>query len=289
MRARVIVLTIALLVAPALIAAATHNFGHRLVIMGRVVDSRGLPVSNEQVEVEIKGFTLGAPEDTACRSNPCRTTTGPSGDYRVFWHAHGIGDSGDAILRVRGQEFTDTYRTELRWTPVNGQIRESVPPASGAAQDWNRTYTVQGRVFQLGGGIPDAETSWVDGDVQIRTPVNITFTFPNGTTVVRNVTTSNYGDFFAQIRGTENFTNGQIQVETLGETYDLDFDPTYRTTIAELRIPPPPKEPFDPVPIIIVVAIVGGLGGLYFGGRKLKEKRDLKKARQRSGRKRANK
>lgn len=290
MRSRTALLIAILLLVPALSVVATHNFGHRLVVLGRVVDAEGFPVANERVQVELEGLDLGTPEASACRNNPCTTQTGATGDFRVFWHAHGIGESGTARLTVAGQTFEAAYDTGLRWTPVNAQLSEDVDSHDqGTVEKWNRTYSVQGRVWQERGGVPDAETTWVDGNVRTQVPVNITLTLPDGTVLNQTVTTTNYGDFFAQFEADEPFETAQIEVETEGQTVEPSFSSTYRATTTAVKIPPPPEEPFDWVPIIVVVALVGGAGGLYFGGRKLKEKREMDKARQRSTRKRANK
>lgn len=290
MRSRTTLLIAILLLVPALSVVATHNFGHRLVVLGRLVDAEGLPVANEQVEVELEGLDLGTPEASACRSNPCPTQTGATGDFRVFWHAHGIGDGGTVRLTAAGQTFEKPFDSMLRWTPIQGQLADDVDNHDQATVErWNRTYSVQGRVFQERGGVPDAETTWVDGNVRAQVPVNITLTLPDGTVLNETVTTTNYGDFFARFEADRPFETAEIEIETEGQTVEPSFSSTHRATTTAVKIPPPPEEPFDWVPVIVIVALVGGAGGLYFGGRKLKEKREMDRARQRSTRKRANK
>lgn len=288
-----VLLALAVLVAPALLAAATHNFGHRLAVTGRVVDAEGFPVAGAGMTIELQGLDLGSPESTACRSNPCPTRTAASGDYRVFWHAHGQGRgaSGTVVVTVGNTTESVPYDVALRWAAVHvrlDEVREDQRDPDTVAA-WNRTYTVAGRLWQEKGGLPDRQTTWVDGNTLNRVAVNVTLVLPDGSEVSDRVTTNNYGDFRTTLQADAPFESGTVRIEAQGKTETFPVDPTRRTTIQAVRFPPPPQEPADYTVPLILLGGVGGAIALYFGGKKLKQQREVAKARERSSRKRSNK
>lgn len=279
-----------LLLLPTLQVAATHNYGHRLYVIGRVIDAEGLPVAGAQMTVELRGLDLGAPERPGCFQNPCPTQTSATGDYQVLWHAHGIGRGGEAVVTVGNKTVTAQFDDDLRWTVVNVQLDEDVDQHDPqTVAQWNRTYTVAGRLWQARGGLPDAQTTWVDGDVLTRTRVNVTLVLPDGTELTESVTTDNYGDYRAQFAADEAFEAGTVRIEAAGTTDEVGVDATRRASIQATMIPPPPQEAADFTVPLIIVGGIGGAIALYFGGQKLKQKREVERARKKSSRKRANK
>lgn len=302
MRSRRILLVVLMLVAPAMIAAATHNFGHRLYIVGRVLDADGLPVSNADLQGEIEGLDVQLNEGP-CRSNPCPTSTDGLGDYgsQLYWHAHGIGSSGTARITVEGQTFTADYDTDRRWTVLDARLDTTVDHDNETLDRWERSYRVGGRLWVDGGGLPDSQTTWVEGNVPgcmeaygggrqcVPVPVNVTLTLDDGRTLNRSTrTATGYGDFHVTFEADEPITGGEATVSAAGETFSFPLDTETRATTRVYELPGPDEGDF---PWLILGGGVGvvaaGVAG-YVGIQRWKDKRELEKARERSGRKRSN-
>lgn len=322
MRSRRILLVVIMLVAPAMIAGATHNFGHRLYILGRVLDADGLPVVDAEIEGEIQGLTVEANEGP-CRSNPCSQSvgeaarprqpvplkTGALGDYAVsdygrdhlYWHAHGITGSGTARITVEGETFTTAYDTERRWTVLNARLDTTVEQSNETIERWERSYTVRGRLWVPEGGLPDQQTTWVEGNVPgcmeeyggqqrcVSVPVNVTLDLDDGRQLEESTqTAAGYGDFWLDIEADEPITGGTATVAAGGEEWSFGLDMERRATTRVFELPTPEGEGFPVVPVVAGVGAVAGGFGLYIGYQRWQDKREMQKARERSGRKRSN-
>lgn len=302
MRSRRILLIVLMLVAPAMIATATHNFGHRLYIVGRVLDADGLPVPDADLQGEIEGLDIQLNEGP-CRSNPCATTTNSRGDYgqQLYWHAHGIGDSGTARITVEGQTFQTAYDTDHRWTVLNAQLDTTVDHDNATLDRWERSYTVRGRLWVPDGGLPDQGTTWVEGNVPgcreeygarnrcVPVRVNVTLDLDDGRRIEESTqTAAGYGDFQVPFEADEPITGGEATVAAGGETWTFSLDMQTRSTTRVFELPTPEGEGFPVVPVIAGAGVVAGGFGLYVGYQRWQERRELKRARERSDRKRSN-
>lgn len=302
MRSRRMVLVAVMLVAPAMTAAAIHNFGHRLYVVGQVLDADGLPVSNAEVEGELSPFQYTEPEGP-CRSNPCSTSTDALGNYgqQLFWHAHGLDSSITAEIRVEGESFSTSYDLEHRWTVLNAQLSKTVPHDNKTLDRWERSYTIRGRLWVDGGGVPDSGTGWTEGNVPgcmeeygagqrcVSVPVNVTLETSDGRTLTRSTeTAAGYGDFSVTVTADEPIAGGTATVAAGGEEWSFDLDMQRRATTRVFDLPTPEGEGFPVVPVVAGVGVVAGGFGLYIGYQRWQEKRELERARERSGRKRSN-
>lgn len=302
MRSRRILLIVLMLVAPAMIAAATHNFGHRLYVVGRVIDADGLPVPGADLQGEIEGLDIQLNEGP-CRSNPCPTSTDALGDYgqQLYWHAHGIGDSGTARITVEDQTFTASYDTDHRWTVLNAQLDTTVDHDNATLDRWERSYTVRGRLWVDDGGIPDAETTWVEGNVPgcmqeygggqrcVPVPVNVTLDLDDGSQLEESIqTAAGYGDFQVTLEADEPFLGGQATVTAGGQEWSFDLDMQHRTTTRVFELPAPEGTGFPVVPVLGGIGLVAGGIGAYVGIQRWQDRREMKRAREQSGRKRSN-
>lgn len=321
MRSRRILLVVVMLVAPAMLAGATHNFGHRLYILGRVIDANGLPVSDVQIEGEIQGLEVETNEGP-CRTNPCTQSVGETqpqqpvplktdqlGDYAVsdygrdhlYWHAHGIDEDGTAEITVEGETFSAPYDTERRWTVINAQLSKTVPHDNATVERWERSYTIRGRLWVPDGGLPGSGTTWVEGNVPgcmeeygggqrcLPVPVNITLDLDDGRQLEETTqTAAGYGDFWTTIEADEPILGGQATVTAGGQEWSFNLDMQRRATIRVFELPAPESAGFPIVPVLGGIGLVAGGVGAYVGIQRWQDRREMQRAREQSGRKRSN-
>lgn len=303
MRSRRVLLIALAVVASAALVQATHNFGHRLYIVGQTVDADGYPLANTRLEGELEGLQPELNEGP-CRSNPCQTQTDARGHFgqNLYWHGHGIGESGTAIVRVGGESFQGPFDTDTRFTVVNAQLSTTVNHSASTWQSFNRSYVVHGMLFVPGGNPPDSQTTWPSGSPPGCQPenrvsgrcgpvtVNVTLELTDGTTLEQSTRTNpGYGIFRVNFEANQSITGGTGTIEALDESWSFDVDPTYQATSGVWKFEEQGGlDEFPVVPILVVVGLIGGGGALYVGAQKWRSKRELERAREESSRKRSN-
>lgn len=191
MDARVALTLLALLLAP--VAGADHVFSHRVYVVGRVIDSEGLPVPGQAVNVTLEGIRGGRCFD----SRP--ETTSPTGDYEVCRHAHEIPAGTMATVRVAGAQRTVELDPDLRHASASLRIDGPSPARDvHGERTFARTFLVQGRAFELLAAPREEEGVSVDarplGD-------NVTVTLRTGEDVLAEATASpdEHGIFRAEL------------------------------------------------------------------------------------------
>lgn len=303
MRSTRILLVAVLLVAPAALVAATHNFGHRLYVVGQLVDADGYPIAETQIQGELEGIEPELNEGP-CRQNPCPTQTDQHGHYgsRLYWHAHGVGESGTAMVHVLGETHETDYDTTHRFTALNAQLDQTVNHSASTWERFNRTYVVHGMLWVPGGAPPGQGTTWPSGSPPGCQPehrvrnrcgpvnVNVTLELPDGTTLNRSTqTAAGYGIFRVTFQANQTIDAGTGSIHAVGESWSFDVDPVHQGTVAVWELPESGGlDDFPIVPLLGAGGIIAGGVGLYVGVQKWKSKRELDKAREESSRKRAN-
>lgn len=143
-------LALALLPALALLlmlplAGADHVFSHRVYVVGRVVDSEGLPAPGLSVRVDFEGADIRAP---CFDSKP--EVTGPRGDYEVCRHAHELAPGVRVVVRVGNASREAPLDPELRHASVSLQLEEPAPSRDlNGQREFARAFRVAGRAFAL--------------------------------------------------------------------------------------------------------------------------------------------
>lgn len=289
MRSRTVVLVLVLLVAPAMLTAATHGIRHVIHVSGRVLDNRGLPVPEATVTVQApEAVAQENPEQPCSLQLQAQVQTDEYGDYTVCWHSHGIPRNAEATVSVENQTITVPMESEMRWGTGNVQLDQRVPEASDPPADWNASWTVRGRM-------------WRDSSLE-DVPVDVTLVADDGQTVTDNTTSGTrpvpehlshlprpYGVIELRVSHPAGFAVSEVRIDAVEATLTAPTEqPHYQLTAQGFEMPDPP---FDFSTLILPLGLVGAgaaaVGG-YFGYQKWQEKRELERARERSGRKRSN-
>lgn len=144
-------LLLALLVVP--LAGADHVFSHRLYVVGRVVDSEGLPAPGLAVNVTFEGVRASG---RCYDSKP--EVTGPRGDYEICRHAHELPADARVVVRVAGAERAALIDAELRHATASLQLPEPAPTNDITGErEFARAFRVTGRSFSLLAASENAE------------------------------------------------------------------------------------------------------------------------------------
>lgn len=297
---------LALLLLPA--TQASHTYGHRYIVQGIVIDADGNPVQNQELRIatSFEGQTQAvmavpthcdgrfySPEGQevfdAGQNAGHQYLEGPNREGHTYFHYHD-GDLTTAIevsFRLLDEEWTAPFSPDTRSTVTRHQLSQPVDSAPGCSDNFTAFYdafvvhvkTVTSAELQTGENAVDARE------------VSATLTTANGTQTISETTNTN-GDVWFQFSdasaadagdtvaiGSQFFSNQTVTLT------DEDIQYRYVDRFYEAHEPQPSLwDRFGTW--IIVLGVIGVLVVGYFGYQKAREKMEIRKAYERSGRKR---
>lgn len=299
--AKAVFLSLAFLALAALpLAAADHAYSHRYIVYGRVIDSENYPVPGLTVDLgyekpfEAEGPCANQPGTETDAFGATRTSpvTNQYGEFTFCFHTHSMSRSspGTGILRIESLNVEKKIEFDgyMRYSPV--VVKLDAPQATANKTILDESYTVFGRAWKNAGTDIRVEGIRVYGDTLHNEPANVTFTYNGKEPITLSTTTNNYGDFSLRVPVTERPTSGTVTMTIANQTFTANVEPSGVTAFrAESE---KTRDPFITKFLIglgiTAVVIVGG-GGLWFASTRMKSSRDEREAREKSGRKRANK
>lgn len=204
------ILAVALLVP---VALATHEHEHRYMVMGRVLDSEGLPAALVPVSAELEGteaFVASRADRTNCL-----------GDFLL---AFPIAKLGQASVRVTvgATEVTEPVDPLMRRTFLKLSVpgNFTAPVCEEERRNFTQRQTVTGRLLK--GGAPRAGQE-----------VLVILELADGGELVANGTTSEAGDFAVVFRSPRLGQGDRAAVTDGGETWSTPTDPVYGISLAD--------------------------------------------------------
>ncbi len=169
-------------------ALAEHAYSHQYRLRGRVLDAVGLPIVGLKLEVGTRGVPVLGP----CTGfTAADRTTDDYGDFEACLHVHEFPPNAGLSLLIHGDEQAAPVDADLRVTTFFLKVANLT--GSPYPADWNRTYLVEGRVWQ------STEPGRVDG-VPVRGVAlpneTVRLTLAAAGAVFRvNATTNEHGDY----------------------------------------------------------------------------------------------
>lgn len=293
-------------------AEAAHEWGHRFMIFGRILDADGEPAQNLDVTLSIKTTQEPHPQMTvptdcsglyysqsqAQRPGDFRTEQGrlhihnpdwpsdpeyfvatPYADYREDALQPGQPLSEDQLreyaLRVASAD------KDVQNTHANIRLEETLDPdpACPEDEDWTQTYVVRGKV-QLNEG-----TRRLD---QVRETVEVTLETTDGEQA-QTVETNEGGEYIAEFSNVTVEEGARITATWNGNTERGSVDTEFRASTVNII---EREWPWDAPGVRIflgILAVIAVIGLAAWGVLKVKDRRETQKARRTTTRKRANK
>lgn len=293
----VALMTLALpLLAPT--ANADHVYTHRFVVMGRVVDSEGAPVSGLTVNPSFEGLeTEGScdarqPETQTEAFGPTvtKTVTNEFGEFIICAHAHRMNRVSPGTLTVTIPEVgvSRELPVDPNWRHAFLPIQLAQPHPAADHAPLAANYTVVGRLWRPTGEISmDNIPAW--GETIDQTPVTVTLEVPGE--APRNVTTrtNNYGDFAVRIPVEERIASGTVRVTAGDQVFTAPVAPELGVTYVRGEFPEASSGPsFRTIVILSALVLAGSaIAATWIGVRRWQAARELERTRARSTRRRA--
>lgn len=297
---------LALLLAPA--AQASHTYGHRYLVQGIILDADGNPVQNQEVRIttEFQGQTQAvmavqthcdgrfySPEGReifdAGQGAGHQFVEGPNRDGETYFHYHDqhLTTAVEVSFTMMEEEWTAPFSPDTRSTVTRHQLSQVAEPSEGCAEGFDAFFdafvvhvkTVTSGELQTGENVVDPRD------------VTATLTTANGTQTLTGTTNSN-GDVWLQFANASAAAAGDtVEIGSeffANQTVSLtDEDVTYRYIDQFYEAREPQASLWDRFGTwIIVLGVVGVIVLAYFGYQKAREKMEIRKAYERSGRKR---
>lgn len=258
---RAALLLLALLAAAlaAPLASGEHQFSHRVVIEGRVLDARGLPAPGLRPLVEASWPT-----------HPCdegeRGLTDRTGDFTVCRHAHELPEDASVNVTVGNTSVSVAVDPLLRKAVVKMRLPEPGPHRDAVGErTYARTLRVEGRVVSWHDRETGLEGALVPATPRDGAPVEVRLV--SGDAVVANgsAVTDLQGDYAVVLDVTDVPAGARVQVESEEKSAATDADGFFRRSdvdiIRDLRTAPPPSgrpgTETPPVPLPSPVLVVG--------------------------------
>ncbi len=220
------------------LTVADHVFSHRVIVVGRVVGSDGVPVAGAPVTLVWSG--LDAP--SRCFDSRAEVT-GAQGDFTICRHAHAMPENEVAAeVTVQGETYRVPFDKELRRSSV--LLRLDAPAGSrdiGGERAFQRTVHVEGRLFALGAA--EEEGVAVDGTPFLAREVDVRLVTETGIVITnRSARSNDYGDYSVDLEATELPVGARIVARSGGLERSVDLDPFFRRADVDL-VRPLPEEP----------------------------------------------
>ncbi|MBW3583306.1 MAG: hypothetical protein KY455_09440 [Euryarchaeota archaeon] len=297
---------------PIPLASADHDWGHRYMVYGRVIDSEGEPAQHIAVRVLVE---TNKPQDpyitvtTDCKGlyYTLKDQTDTQGSYgqaldwgttRNKMHIHMQDYVRDGkyhvmVLNNTGELFSGAwaYDPDRQRSDRNVQLTQDLEPSERCAEDdsdWTQTYVVSGRIQTEAGaeGRSPRHDAMTVEQLDERHEVTVTITTPDGPKTL-TVATNEIGDYFAIFDNVTVTKDSRITMQYQDVEKTSGPDMTFRVTHLHAFV----EEPLISQTTLIVLGSVAGLivvgGGAYWAFGRVKESAELKKALEGTTRKRA--
>ncbi len=235
-------LLLALLFVP--VAEATHQWGHRYMIYGRILDADGDPVQHRPVAITVDTTKKTDPRMTVLtdcdglyysykeNANPAEGDLGLEGGV-MHIHKWELPSSGKWKVSTEFGSKRGQVRPEMHRSTVNLQVDEDVPaaPECPAGTDWRKTYVVEGRLQEIDGKNRLDKMTMSGGGLEYRVFATIETT--NGT-MTANGTTNRFGDFMITFQNVTVKEGGEVTAEWGGKTQTGRINTKYMMTEANV-------------------------------------------------------
>lgn len=271
-RGALLTLILLALTALAPLALADHAYSHRIVIYGRVIDAEGKPFPGLTVgatpqNMETEGQCGSQPMTETDAFGPTQTkpVTNEHGEFTFCIHAHRLSRAapGNIVIRIESLNYLQTVNVDpfLRVHYVPIQLDQASAPARAPAFT---DHTILGRLWDPADDEVKVEGVPVFGSTIDRTPVNITLTLTNGTSIRTNTTTNNYGDFAVRVPLDEPADAARVTIEASGRTFEEDADPLTGATFVRAEYGERPTgRSMTAIVVIGAVVVAGGAIAVY--------------------------
>lgn len=297
-------------------AEAAHQWGHRFMIFGRILDADGEPVQGLDVTLSIKTTQEPHPQmtvETDCMgiyysqtqqqrpgdvrldggrlhihnrewpSNEEYFVSTPYADYREDALQPGQPLSEDQLrqfaIRV-GSADKDVQNTH-----ANIRLDESLDPDPQCpeGEHWTQTYAVRGKVQRNEG------TNRVDmsDSQEADHVVDVTIETADGQRE-ESVSTNQAGEYIALFENVTVEDGARITATWEGNTEEGEADTEFRATTVNIVVREWPWESTGVQIFLGILAVVAVIGLGAWGVLKVKDRRETQKARESTTRKRAN-
>lgn len=319
-----VVVTVFLLMAFVPAAEATHEWGHRYMIFGRVVDSEGQPAQGVPVFITVEttmprdpwlvvrtncwGMYYSLAGSTMDPDGTVRQTHEPVGEGLELGRMHIHNDQISSRARYTVQVIRDVNtfqpfadgndlygekrgqaRVDMKYSTVNIQLDEALDRNDECAGqgDIADSFTVVGHA-QRDEGNERSDLMTVP-QANMYNEIEVTLETADGP---RNMTvaTNEFGDYIATFENVTVERGARVTASWNDETREStvsDSDLTYRVSEVNVIV----KEGIGGTAVKVLLYVIGALvviGGVAFGISKIRENAETKRLRETSGRKRAN-
>ena len=284
-------------------AQATHEWGHRYMMFGRVLDSEGNPAARIPVRITVETTLptdpwMIVPTDCNGLYYSLETSGNPSNGNgleggRMHIHNSAMPRNADYTLSTDYGSKTGKIRSELKFSVVNLQLDTPVPAqaecADGSRLPWTDRYVVAGHVQRdLGSERKDVQTLRIESQgVNLPEYVTVTLDTTNNGTVNQTIEIGPYGDYFAFFENVSVAQGARVTTTHEGHTRTGQTDTKYRLT--EINVVIDERPGAKTLLILGGVVAVGAIGvGAFYAASALRRNIDTKRAIAGSTRKRAN-
>lgn len=298
-------LFVALLLIP--IVPASHNMGHRYLVVGRILDSNGMPVQQQDVTITLydgdtlrssiiattnclgdfeswqgrRGTQQGNPPHAGGEIEQVPAGTGRPAYVNFHFHDPLLSDQLDFEFKAANETWLEGFVSKERQTITYRQLGDPVAPAAscGGFDQFNTTFTT--RVFIAA----QAEMDTAETPVKNRT----------AKATYEGQTREGFTDFMSTFRA--NFNN-----TTVAEGRKISIDATdigskslnidaeamkFHRVDGVYVIGGTGGNVIDDFKVVGILILIVGLGtGLYFANKTIKAKREESRLRQSSTRRR---
>lgn len=288
-------------------ANASHTLGHRYIIQGILIDADGNPVQNQELRIStsFQGQTQAvmavsthcdgrfyAPEGReifdAGQGGGHQFIEGPNQQGETYFHYHDADMSTQiqVSFTLSGENWTGPFNPSTRSTVTRHQLSQTFEAASacqGGFEAFHDAFVVHVR------SATDGELDTGENVVDAR-PVRVTITTANGTFTQEGTTNGN-GDVWLEYNGTGVAAGDEVRIASQffgnQSVTVTEEDLRYRYVDRFYTAKEPQPSLWDRFgTMIIILAVIGVVVGGFFAFQKVYEKQEIRKAYERSGRKR---
>lgn len=284
-------------------AEATHEWGHRYMIFGRIIDSEGEPAQMLPVRITVETTKPSDPwmiVQTDCHGlyYSLERTGDPSRGGglelgRMHIHNAELPSDGKYTVSTDLGEKTGTVRAQLKYSTVNLQLDEPAPKSDqcGDAGGWENQFVVAGHAQEdRGNERRDIQTVRnPDYDINNTEEVTVTIETSNGP-VSQTQEINMLGDYWVIFDNVTVQEGDRVTVaweDEVKESTVSENDLKYRVAEVNMVV----KDSISTTAIMVILGIVvvaAVVGAGVYGFTKYRESRETKRLMESGARKRAN-